>query len=157
MRPAPRARDGISLRDAGTHLLVHGYLGVDDDRVHDALGRGEDLRFFGRAVWEWVEPRSRRARADAAWWGRLVESCVGTHLVARSAASGGSAYYWRDGDREVDYVATLGTRVSAFEVKTGRRVRASGLAAFHDAFGSAIDARVIGTDGEPLQEFLERW
>jgi predicted AAA+ superfamily ATPase len=116
------------------------------------------LQVHNNALMSVMSPRSfDEARSDAAWWGRLVESCVGAHLLARATASAGGVYYWRDGDREVDYVATRGTKVSAFEVKTGRRARASGLAAFHDAFGGGMDARIIGTGGESLQRFLETW
>jgi hypothetical protein len=103
-----------------------------------------------------MSPRSfAEARADAEWWGRLVESCVGARLIAQSIAEGAGLYYWRDGNREVDFVTTLGTRVSALEVKTGRSASAPGLAVFSDTFGPGVEMRVIGTGGEPLQQFLE--
>lgn len=116
------------------------------------------LQVHNNALMSVMSPRSfDEARSDTEWWGRLVESCVGAHLVARETAGDGGLYYWRDGDREVDFVVTRGTSVNGLEIKTGKRARTSGLAAFQDAFGSRVDARIVGTGGEDLRHFLETW
>ena len=82
------------------------------------------------------------ARADRAFWGRLVESVVGAHLA--NAAAGGELelFYWRDGDDEVDFVVQMGRRLAAIEVKSGRAPEAHrGTAAFRAAFKTASRAR----------------
>ena len=45
-----------------------------------------------------------QAKADHEYWGRLVETAVGAHLLGRSTSERDAVYYWRDGSREVDYV-----------------------------------------------------
>lgn len=90
------------------------------------------------------------ARADTAFWGRLVESSIGAHLVNAGLDVG----YWREGDREVDYVIRHRGEVTAIEVKSGHaRAERSGFAAFADRH--ALDRRlVVGGDGIGIEEFL---
>lgn len=95
-----------------------------------------------------------QARADRSFWGRLVESAVGAHLIN----TGGRDYrvhYWRDKKgREVDFVLEHGRRLVAFEVKSGRRRgNVSGLEAFAKSF-PAVSSRVVGQAGIPVSEFL---
>ena len=59
-------------------------------------------------------------RSDSESWGRLFESAVGAHLANEAAAGHCELYYWRDRNREVDFVVRSGTRVVAIEVKSGR-------------------------------------
>ena len=60
------------------------------------------------------------AQAYRSFWGRIVESAVGAHLL-NTAASGIPLYYWRDGSNEVDFVLQRGPRSVAIEVKSGAR------------------------------------
>ena len=74
------------------------------------------------------------ARADREFWGRLTESAVGAHLINAVASGLCEVYYWRERNREVDYVLKKGRMVVALEVKSGRAPLAhSGLAAFSEA------------------------
>ncbi|HHK66978.1 MAG TPA: ATP-binding protein, partial [Candidatus Acetothermia bacterium] len=43
------------------------------------------------------------AHADRAFWGSLVKSAVGAHLVNVQSAGEFRVFYWRAGDREVDF------------------------------------------------------
>ena len=71
------------------------------------------------------------ARADREFWGRLVESAVGAHLANAAAAGVCELFYWRERNREVDFVVQAGRVVTAIEVKSGRAPEAQpGLAAF---------------------------
>ncbi len=98
----------------------------------------------------------REARADAEFWGHLVESAVGAHLANAAATGACELFYWREGDREVDFVVRAGRRVVAIEVKsTRRRGRLSGLEAFRAAF-RPDRTLLVGGDGIPLESFLER-
>jgi len=97
-----------------------------------------------------------QARADRAFWGRLVESAVGAHLVNAQSTGDCSVYYWRAGDREVDYVVQKAQSLVAFEVKSGRsRGTHTGMAEFSKLFNPTRKL-LIGGDGIPLSEFLAK-
>lgn len=98
----------------------------------------------------------REARADPEFWGRVVESAVGAHLANAAATGLCELFYWREGDLEVDFVVRAGRRVTAIEVKSGRRRgRLPGVEAFDSAFRP--DRKLlVGGDGIPLESFLER-
>lgn len=93
------------------------------------------------------------ARADRTQWGRMVESAVGAHLL-NTASQRTDVRYWREGDREVDFVLHRGPRTAAIEVKSSKRrpVRRSGLAEFERRFHPQA-AFIVGHDVE-LGEFL---
>lgn len=96
------------------------------------------------------------ARADSEFWGRLTESAVGAHLANAEASGDCELFYWREGNREVDFVVRAGRRLVAIEVKSGRTPLAhSGLAAFSEAF-KPKRTLLVGGDGIPLEEFLSR-
>lgn len=96
------------------------------------------------------------ARADSEFWGRLTESAVGAHLANAAASGQCELFYWRDGNREVDFVLRSGRVVVAIEVKSGRAPLAhSGLAAFNEAF-KPKRTLLVGGDGIPVDEFLSR-
>jgi predicted AAA+ superfamily ATPase len=98
----------------------------------------------------------KEARWDGAFWGRVVESAAGAHLANAAAAGVCEVYYWRDRDREVDFVARAGQRLTAIEVKSGRaRDVQPGLAAFAEAHRPKRKL-LLGGDGIPLEEFLSR-
>ena len=93
------------------------------------------------------------ARADRTFWGRLVESAAGAHLL-NTATSGTRVYYWRDGPHEVDFVLRRGPHLTAIEVKSGpRRKSPDGLALFARRF-KASRTLLVGEGGVPLNEFL---
>lgn len=101
------------------------------------------------------------ARRDHEFWGRLVESAVGAHLANAAAAGVCELFYWRNGNREVDFVVKAGRAVTAIEVKSGRaREAPSGLAAFAEA-AKPTRTLLVGGDGIPVDEFLtqpvEHW
>jgi len=96
------------------------------------------------------------AAGDPETWGRLVESCVGAHLVNAAAAGECELYYWRERNQEVDFVVKAGRRLVAIEVKSGRAPLAhSGIAAFAAAF-KPKRSLLVGGDGIALDAFLAR-
>lgn len=100
-------------------------------------------------------------RGDSEFWGRLVESAVGAHLANAAACGACELFYWRERNREVDFVVRAGRTVTAIEVKSGRsRDAQPGLAAFAAAF-KAKRKLLVGGDGIPVEEFLgapaEQW
>jgi predicted AAA+ superfamily ATPase len=96
------------------------------------------------------------ARADREFWGRLVESAVGAHLANAAAAGECELFYWRDRNREVDFVARAGRRLTAIEVKSGRATDTlPGMEAFASAFKPQRKL-LVGGDGIPVEEFLTK-
>ena len=93
------------------------------------------------------------AQADRTFWGRVVESAVGAHLL-NTATSDIRLHHWRDGPHEVDFVLQRGPRVVAIEVKSGpRRGALTGLQTFEDRFRPRRSL-LVGEGGVPLNEFL---
>lgn len=98
----------------------------------------------------------REARGEPEFWGRLVESAVGAHLVNAEAVGLCAVYYWRHGDHEVDFVVQAGKHLLAIEVKSGRRREAlPGLDRFLKEHPRARPL-LVGEDGIPLERFLTR-
>lgn len=94
------------------------------------------------------------ARADREFWGRLVESAVGAHLANAAAGGEVDVFYWRDRNREVDFVVHAGRRLAAIEVKSGRARNArSGLDAFATSF-QPDRSLIVGSEGIDLEQFL---
>lgn len=93
------------------------------------------------------------SRADRERWGRLVETAVGAHLRA-TLDPAAELLYWRDRNREVDFVVQRGRQLLAVEVKSARRRDdLPGMAAFESAHGPARKL-LVGGDGTPLEDFL---
>lgn len=94
------------------------------------------------------------ARADREFWGRLVESAIGAHLANAAAAGVCELFYWRDRNREVDFVVRAGRRLIAIEVKSGRATDTlPGMEAFAAAFKPQRKL-LVGGDGISVEEFL---
>lgn len=98
-------------------------------------------------------PDASRARPES--WGRLVESAVGAHLV-NTVGRDLDVTWWRDRDREVDFVLSGPHGVLAIEVASGRaKSSLPGLAAFSRLVPSARTL-LVGAQGLPLEEVLSR-
>lgn len=105
--------------------------------------------------------RFEEAQADREHWGRLTESAVGAHLANAAAAGKCEVFYWRDRNREVDFVVRAGRKLIAIEVKSGRASEVlQGIQAFNEAF-KPNRLLLIGGDGISVEEFLcspvEKW
>jgi hypothetical protein len=95
-----------------------------------------------------------QARENPEFWGRLVESAVGAHLANAAADGSCELFYWRDRNREVDFVVRSGESLTAIEVKSGRsRGTMPGMAAFATAF-RPTRTLLVGSGGIALDEFL---
>ena len=93
------------------------------------------------------------ARADRTYWGRLVETAVGAHLMNTSTPPT-RLHYWRDGVDEVDFVLARGSRRLLIEVKSGSgRHTLRGVRKFEQRFGTTPHL-LVGSDGVSLEEFL---
>jgi predicted AAA+ superfamily ATPase len=95
------------------------------------------------------------AKKDKNFWGRLVESAVGAHLLNVALNKNIELFYWRQGDKEVDFVIRSGKKLIAIEVKSGRvKGVLSGMATFDKNF-SPQHKLLVGKEGIPIDAFLK--
>lgn len=93
------------------------------------------------------------AIANKSFWGRLIESAVGAHLL-NTKSTLGKLFYWREGDLEIDFILKKGPHLIAIEVKSGRqRSYPPALAEFKRRFKHATPV-LVGSGGIPVSEFL---
>ncbi len=96
----------------------------------------------------------KEAKHNFEFWGRLVESAVGAHLVNESVNTGLEVFYWREGNKEVDFVLKKGNKIAALEVKSGKKKTAlPGI----DEFSKKYDTHkkyLIGRGGLELEDFF---
>ena len=92
------------------------------------------------------------ARADRSFWGRIVESAVGAHLLNTALAA--TIHYWREQSNEVDFVLRRGPRLAAIKVKSGQpRTALRGMQEFERQFRPQRSL-LVGEGGTPLAQFL---
>lgn len=155
------------LQDAGNTVTLARYLellhgagmiaGLPKYAGGQARQRGSSpkLQVLNTALMTAQSGRSlAEARADADFWGRLVESCAGAHLLNSSMGSDITVSYWRDRNLEVDFVLHRGKTAVGIEIKSGRRRESlSGMEAFAKRFRPRR-VLLVGGQGIPLEEFL---
>jgi hypothetical protein len=96
------------------------------------------------------------AKTNKEYWGQLVESAVGAHLINSSQGTPLKVAYWREGDREVDFILEAGKNLTAIEVKSKRQKRAlTGMDAFTKEFMPQRKL-LVGEQGIALEKFLLR-
>jgi uncharacterized protein len=154
------------LNDAGNTTTLTGYLellrqaglltGLQKFAANELRKRGSPPKFqvLNNALMSAMGSHTlKEAIADRTYWGRLVESAVGAHLV-NTAGSGVQIHYWREGGSEVDFVVERGKQLAAIEVKSGAvRGQQKGLAEFTSRQKHCRNW-VVGGDDLPLGEFL---
>ena len=97
-----------------------------------------------------------KAREDPEFWGHLVESAVGTHLINAALSGDCVIHYWREQGREVDFIVQSGDHLVAIEVKSGRPSGArAGMTAFSKLF-KPTRKLLVGEGGINLETFLLR-
>lgn len=120
-------------------------------------GSSPKLQVMNTALMSAQDHRSlKEARQDGDHWGRLVESCIGAHLLNSSLGTNIQVAYWRERNHEVDFVLHQGKSTVAIEVKSGgRREVFPGMEAFARQFKPRRQLQV-GGQGIPLEEFLSK-
>ncbi len=120
-------------------------------------GSSPKVQVMNTALMSAQDHRSlKEARQDGDHWGRLVESCIGAHLLNSSLGTNIQVAYWRERNHEVDFVLHQGKSTVAIEVKSGgRREVFPGMEAFARQFKPRRQLQV-GGQGIPLEEFLSK-
>jgi uncharacterized protein len=89
-----------------------------------------------------------RIQSDPAWFGRVFEAAIGSHLLNISK----ELYYWRDGNHEIDFVITKNNETIGIEVKSNHNTGSSGTEKFRYCFPHA---KLVFFTRESGREFLQ--
>lgn len=94
------------------------------------------------------------ARSNKDYWGRLIETAVGSYLLNGITGTNLKLMYWREGAKEVDFIFDNGGKITALEVKSGRlRESLAGIETFNSLYEPKRKL-LIGQKGIPLEEFF---
>lgn len=93
------------------------------------------------------------ALTDRRLWGRIFESGIGSYLLNQSFKHRFDVFYWRERDKEVDYILKKGISVVAIEVKSNSEQDTAGLYTFRQKF-SPKTAFIVGDGGIAPEEFM---
>jgi predicted AAA+ superfamily ATPase len=101
------------------------------------------------------------AKKQPDFWGRLVESSIGSALANGIRGRSVELWYWSSRNREVDFVLSRGNTVIAIEVKSSRKKTSlPGMEAFSKDF-KVKKKLLVGSHGIPLETFfsvpIEEW
>ena len=91
---------------------------------------------------------------DAKFWGRMVESSVGAHLINFSYSEGYNIHYWKQDNHEIDFILERDGNTIALEVKSNNEKIDTNIKAFHNQF-QLVKIILVGEKGLPWQEFLK--
>ena len=154
------------LGDAGNTVTLAHYLdllgnagvltGLQNYSGNKVRIRKSSPRFmvFDTSLMTYSEGTNRRQLLeDKVKRGHLVESAVGAYLLARSKVDGFEVYWWRDREKEVDFVIRKGNKLTAIEVKSGRVRNPGGGLEFKKLYPEAL-VLVVGNVNHSLQDFL---
>lgn len=154
------------LGDAGNTVTLAHYLdllgnagmltGLQNYSGNKVRMRKSSPRFmvFDTSLMTYAEGTNRRLLLDnKVKRGHLVESAVGAYLLARSKIDDFEIYWWRDRDKEVDFVIRKGSKLTAIEVKSGRVRNSGGGLEFKKLYPEAL-VLVVGDANHNLQDFL---
>ena len=118
-------------------------------------GSSPKLAVFNTALMSAQSTKTfQEAKKDREYWGRLVESAIGAHLLNITRGTQIEVFYWREGDHEVDFVLQHGESITAIEVKSGSR--RSSLPGMNQFFNRCKSARtlLVGEGGISIEAFL---
>lgn len=93
------------------------------------------------------------ALLDRRVWGRIFESGIGTYLVNQAFKHRFEVYYWREQDKEVDFILKKNDSIVAIEVKSNAEKQTAGLNEFKEKFKPRTSF-IVGDGGISAEEFL---
>jgi predicted AAA+ superfamily ATPase len=155
------------LTDAGNTVTLAHYLelldkanilcGLQKYSANTIRVRQSSPRFmvYDTSLLTWTAGPSRKSLLNLPdLKGHLVESAVGSYLLSRGKEDGFTVYWWRDRDKEVDFVIEKGkNNLTAIEVKSGRVKHTGGGMEFAKRHPNAFSL-VVGSSDCGLEDFL---
>lgn len=95
-----------------------------------------------------------QVKNDPAIFGRFVESAIGTHLLNSKKENKTNLYYWREGDKEVDYIIEYDNKIISIEVKSSVNKSSNGLYEFRKKY-NPHKSLIIEKDGLQWNDFIK--
>ena len=154
------------LQDAGNTVTLAHYLellgkasmltGLQNYSGSHIRTRKSSPRFmvFDTSLMTYADGANRRRLLDNPTdKGKLVESAVGAHLLARGKEEGFEVYWWRDRGNEVDFVIKKGSQLTAIEVRSGRVKNVGGSLVFKKLYPETLSL-IVGSANLSLEDFL---
>ena len=154
------------LQDAGNTVTLAHYLdllekanilcGLQKFSLNKIKSRQSSPRFmvFDTSLMTYADGTSRkRLLENSEERGHLVESAVGSYLLARGKKEGFEVFWWRDRSNEVDFVLQKGQKITAIEVKSGRLKKSAGSLEFKKLYPQALSL-TVGSVNLGLEDFL---
>lgn len=155
------------LQDAGNTTTLAHYLNLLDTaglsvglkkiykENHRSRSSSPKLQVYNNALISAQTQLSfKDAQTDRVYWGRIIESCIGTHLVNKSVVQGFEVLYWRHVNNEVDFVLRYKNEVVGIEVKSNVAKPTKGMEVFKKIFNPKkiylIDNRMLS-----WQDFIQ--
>ena len=155
------------LQDAGNVTTLAGYLTtLDESQLLCGLHKyaNDNARRYNSVPKLYVYNTSllsvlsgmtfKKAYTAPKEWGRWVECAVGAYILNYAEVADYKVYYWRERDKEVDFVIESNRQCIAIEVKSGRRTNNAGFPEFIGRFHPK-HSLVVGSGGVPVEEFLQ--
>ena len=154
------------LQDAGNTNTIANYLGLlknagiltglfkYDDKIITTRSSSPRMLSFDPALLTLASGRSRyELLSDSATRGHVIESAIGSYLLARGQEDGFELFWWREGKYEVDFVIKKGLKRTAIEVKSGRAKSLHGMRSFLQEYPGTY-ALVVGGSDVSIEDFL---
>jgi predicted AAA+ superfamily ATPase len=155
-----------ALQDAGNTTTLSGYLNLLSDSgllvglqkfAMDKMRRrasAPKFQVYNNALKNVYGDLSfRQAVLDRQTWGRIFESGIGAHIVSHAFTGRYEVFYWRENDKEVDYILKKKNKIVAIEVKSNNRTTNTGLEEVRKIY-QPYASFVVGTGGMQAEEFL---
>lgn len=155
-----------ALQDAGNTTTLAGYLNLlsdsgllaglqkfsmDQSRRRASVPKYQVYNNALKAVYSDLSFKESVLNSKA--WGRIFESAIGAHIISHAFIADYEVFYWREGDKEVDYILRKKNKVIAIEVKSNREVYNAGLEEVRKMY-HPYATMVVGDGGMKAEDFL---
>ena len=94
-----------------------------------------------------------QAILDRKAWGHIFESGIGAYLVSQAFIHRFDVFYWRERDKEVDFILHKKGTLIAIEIKSNAEKKTDGLEIFKQKFNPK-QAFIVGDGGICVEDFL---
>lgn len=155
-----------SLQDAGNTTTLAGYLnllgdsglltGLQKFAMDKSRQRASAPKFqvYNNALKTiYTDLTFKEAILNRKEWGRIFESAIGAHIVSNAFTADYEVFYWREKDKEVDYILKRKSRIVAIEVKSNSEKYNAGLEEIRNMY-QPYATMVVGEGGMKAEEFL---